>query len=291
MGYKALDVNVISAKDLKDVNFITKMDVYAVVSISGDSQKQKFKTPVNHDGGSNPTWNFPVKFTVDDSLAHQNRLSIVFKIKSERTLGDKDIGEVIVPVKELIDTPGDGKSPQFLSYQVRTPTGKPKGQLHFSYKFGDVVTTAAAKFDEPVTAYPVGVAGSSSAAYAAGTPYPPPPAAGYPYPPSQEKVGYAYPPPMQNGGYPPPPQNGGYPPPPQGYGYPPPAAASGLWSVPGPGRIRVPTSTTTTTSAEEEQAWNGIGSWVAWRNAWWAFDRRHGFRHGRYGWRYGHGWF
>ncbi|KAK3184911.1 hypothetical protein Dsin_032197 [Dipteronia sinensis] len=80
MGYKALDVNVISAKDLKDVNLITKMDVYAVVSISGDSQKQKFKTPVKHDGGSNPTWNFPVKFNVDDSLAHQNGMDWDFGV-------------------------------------------------------------------------------------------------------------------------------------------------------------------------------------------------------------------
>ncbi|KAK1548874.1 hypothetical protein Q3G72_034610 [Acer saccharum] len=197
MGYLALNVNVISAEDLKDVNLITKMDVYAVVWISGDPHKQKFKTPVNHEAGPNPTWNFPIKFAVDDSLSHQNRLSIVFKIKSKRVLGDKDIGDVIVPVKELID----GKLPQFHRYPVMT-TGKPKGLLCFSYNFGDVVPAAAAEFYEPVTAYPVG------------RPYPLPPAAGYPYPPSQETLGYAYPPPPQHPGY------GAYPAQ-GGYGYPP----------------------------------------------------------------------
>lgn len=242
MGCRALDVKVVSAKHLKDVNFISKMDVYVVVSIAGDSKKQKVKTPVDHDGGSNPTWNFPVNFTVDESLARQNRLSLVFKLKSERTLGDKDIGDVVVPVKELLDAPADGKSQQFVSYQVRTPSGKPKGELHFSYKFGDLVSASASapaangvsaiKANEPVTAYPVSFPGSSSVPYAA--PYPPPHAAGYSYPPPQEKVGYAYPPPQEKVGYayPPPPAAGyAYPPPPQpgygaypaqgGYGYPP----------------------------------------------------------------------
>ncbi|KAK1548887.1 hypothetical protein Q3G72_023937 [Acer saccharum] len=185
MGFIALNVNVISADDLKNVNRFTKMDVYTVVSISGDPQKQMFKTPVNHNAGSNPTWNFSIKFAVDDSLAHQNPLSLDFKIKSKRILGDKDIGEVNVPVMELID----GKLPQSLDYQVRTPTGKLKGLLHFSYNFGDVVPAAS------------------------GTPYAPPMQnGGYPYPSPLQ--GYGYPPPQQHPGY------GAYPAQ-GGYGYPP----------------------------------------------------------------------
>uniref|UniRef100_A0A5B7A254 Putative cytokinesis protein sepA-like n=1 Tax=Davidia involucrata TaxID=16924 RepID=A0A5B7A254_DAVIN len=218
MEYRSLEINIISAKDLKNVNFINKMDVYVVVSISGD-QRTKQKTPVNRDGDSNPTWNFPMKFTVDESAAQQNRLTLMFKLRCERSLGDKDIGEVHVPIKELLDNVGDGKM-QFLSYQVRKPSGKPKGQLNLSYKFGEKVAAAgavatAAKSDEPVTAYPAPatLAGPSSA-------YPPPPpyagAGGYGYPPPQG----GYPP--AGGGYPPPP--GGYPPAPvAGYGYPPPA--------------------------------------------------------------------
>ncbi|KAL5782331.1 hypothetical protein ACOSP7_007360 [Xanthoceras sorbifolium] len=236
MGYRVLDVNVISAKDIKDVNLFSKMDVYAVVWVSGDSNKQKVKTTIHHDCGCNPTWNFPVKFTVDESLANQNRLSLVFELKSDRTLGDKDIGGVTVPVKELLDSPGDSKSPRFVSYQVRTSSGKPKGQLNFSFKFGDAVSApvpsfSAVKSDEPVTAYPAAVAGSSSVPYATGAAAPYPPAPGYPYPPPQEKAGYGYPP--APGGYPPPPQGYGYPPPPQGYGYPPPQPGHGAYPAQG----------------------------------------------------------
>ncbi|KAL9407826.1 hypothetical protein AB3S75_046381 [Citrus x aurantiifolia] len=244
-SYRTLDLNVISAKHLKDVHFISKMDVYAVVSISGDHtiKKQKVKTHVDRSGGSNPTWNFPIKFTFNESLAQQNRLTLNFKIKSDGLLGDKTVGEVIVPIKELLDSSssssssGDAKSMKFVTYQVRSSSGKPKGELHFSYKFSEsTVLKTHAKAGEPVTAYPAPMAaGSSSVPYA----YPPPPQAGYGYPPPQpqgaapngayppQQPGYGYPPPQpqQGYGYPPPqPQQGyGYPPPPpqQGYGYPP----------------------------------------------------------------------
>ncbi|KAJ6725460.1 hypothetical protein OIU79_003770 [Salix purpurea] len=245
MGERTLEINVISARSLKDVNYISKMDVYAVVSISGDDAKQKpsqkTKTPIDRAGGKNPTWNFPMKFGIPETPLAENRLNLVIKLKCERALGDKDVGEVNVPVKELLDSAGDGKSMKFVSYQVRKPSGKPKGEVSFSFKFSEIEkvavpeeSAAAAKAtnssSQPVTAYAdVPVVGSSSVPYAEHPPVPPgygypppPPYGGYPPPP---QPGYGYPPPPQPGyGYPPPPQPGyGYPPPPQpGYGYPPP---------------------------------------------------------------------
>ncbi|KAJ6904205.1 protein SRC2-like [Populus alba x Populus x berolinensis] len=220
MGERTLEINVISARGLKDVNYISKMDVYAVVSISGgdDSKqkpKQKTKTPVDRAGGKNPTWNFPIKFTIPQTPIAENRLNVVFNLKCERALGDKDVGEVNVPVKELLDSAGDGKSMKFVSYQVRKPSGKPKGEVSFSFKFSGISTAAAAKVtnssSQPVTAYAaVPVVGPSSVPYAGPGLYPPPP------------PGYGYPPPPPYGGYASPPQPGyGYPPPPGGYGYPP----------------------------------------------------------------------
>ncbi|XP_031404346.1 protein SRC2 homolog [Punica granatum] len=222
MEFRPLDVTVLSAKGLKDVNLMTKMDVYAVVSISGDPRTAQ-KTPVDKDCGSSPKWHFPMKFTLDDAAAHANRLTLVFKIMSDRSLGDREVGSVHVPVKELLDAASvvDGKKSDdvapppalenVMSYCVRTPKGKPKGTLEFSYRFGEKYTVAAppppttAKgADEPVMAYPAMAHPGSSSAGAA---YPPP--GGYPH----------YPPP---GGYPQYPPAGGYPayPPQVGYGYP-----------------------------------------------------------------------
>jgi len=220
MEQRTLEITLVGAKDLKQVNLISKMDVYAVVSISGGHANAQLRSPVDSVGNRNPNWNFPMKFTVDAAAAEQNRLTLVFKLRCQRALGDRDIGEVHVPVKELLDGAGDGKHIQFVRYQVRKPSGKPKGELNFSYKFGE---KTAAKADEPVTAYPAGhpVAGSSSAyppPYAAagsGGSYPPP--AGYP--PQQPMAGYGYPPPQPGYGYPQQPPPPGYGPPQPGYGY------------------------------------------------------------------------
>ncbi|KAL2530596.1 Calcium-dependent lipid-binding (CaLB domain) family protein [Forsythia ovata] len=224
MEQRILEINSMAGKDLNKVNIITKMAVYAVVSISGGDKKSKqtTKTPVDRDGDTNPTWNFPMKFTVEEAALRQERLTLDFKLVCERALGDKDIGEVHVPIKEFLHSPAAasvgnyGRQQQFVSYQVRKPNGQPKGQITFSYKFAEKVGGAAAKIDEePVTAYPA--MGPSFA-------YPPPSLGVYPPFPVDQATGQ-YPPPVAPGVYPPPPP-GEYPPPP-GYGYPPPPSYGG----------------------------------------------------------------
>lgn len=234
MEFIPLEINVISAKDLKDVNLFTKMDVYVVVSINGDFRTAQ-RTPVDKNGGSNPEWNYTVRFTVDEAAARQNGLTVVFILKSQRQLGDRDIGTVQVPVKELLDKGnGNGKGQNNLSYAVRLANGKAKGVLNFSYKFGDKFTQPSATVagamnvdkqwgnEKPVMAYPPPSSGymdKPAMAY-------PPPATAYPGPSSGYRPSHgAYPPPPQTASYPYPQPGGGYPPygyqqaPVQGYGY------------------------------------------------------------------------
>ncbi|KAG5559911.1 hypothetical protein RHGRI_003266 [Rhododendron griersonianum] len=146
MAYRLLEINAMSAKDLKKVTLISKMRPYAVVSISGGDPRasQPQWTAVDRSGNASPTWNFPLKFFVEESAARSNRLGVTFKIRCER--GDKDIGEVHVPLSDLIGPTEDGELLHSVTYQVRRPSGKPnKGELNFSYKWG------------PVTAYPAQV--------------------------------------------------------------------------------------------------------------------------------------
>ncbi|KAH6768590.1 hypothetical protein C2S51_013926 [Perilla frutescens var. frutescens] len=168
MDRRTLEITIQYAEDLNKVNFISKMDVYVVVSISGgdESTKQKTKTTVNHDDGANPTWSFPMKFTVEEAALQQNRLVLDFKIKCKRALGDRVIGEVHVPVKELLDFPAKGRggsTRSFVSYQVKKPSGKPKGKLTFSYQFRGKTTTSASH--PPPQAAVEGVHGESMIAY------------------------------------------------------------------------------------------------------------------------------
>ncbi|CAN8270211.1 unnamed protein product [Cochlearia groenlandica] len=153
MANMNLELNIYSAKDLENVNLITKMDVYAVVYINGGDSSQKIhkeKTAVDRTGESESTWNHAVKFSVNQRLLREGRLTLVVKLVCDRILGDKDIGEVQVPVMELFPglTPSsNGNGVSFVTYQVKTPSGKGQGSLTFSYRFD----TPSFKPDLPVS--------------------------------------------------------------------------------------------------------------------------------------------
>ncbi|KAJ6397511.1 hypothetical protein OIU77_018512 [Salix suchowensis] len=248
MECRSLEITVTSAKDLKDVKLFGKMDVYCVVSLEGDgyNSKQKQKTGVHKDSGPDPVWNFPMKFTIDDVVAQQNRSKLKFKLKAEGMMVDKDVGVVFVSVKELLDAKGGKGS---LSYSVRASTRKMKGTLNFSFNLGERFNVTAPamekrmgekvaaypgmgyhgaagenEMDKPVTAYPVmgyqagpvptGYQGAASSSHA--YPAPPPQAMGdkrqapYPYPYQYQQSPYPPAPGQGYPGYPPQPMYGGY---------------------------------------------------------------------------------
>ncbi|XP_020107861.1 protein SRC2-like [Ananas comosus] len=201
MAHRILEVTLISATDLKDVNLFSKMEVYAVVSISGDPRTRQ-RTPADRSGGRNPRWNATLRFAVPDPVAGDLR----FLLRTERALGDRDVGEVRVPLKELLGGDGGGdapRSPRVVSYHVRKiGSGKPRGLLNLSYKLADRIAAPAAA-DEPVMAYPgacrrrrrpcraASAAYSERPSYGYGAPlYPPPGSYGYP-----SAAPYGYPPP------------------------------------------------------------------------------------------------
>ena len=108
MECKPLDITLNSAKGLKDLNLFSKTDLYAVVSIHDDyfnnnnnnNNANQQRMHIDKDCGPNPKWNFPMKFTVDVSVAEQNRLALVVKIKAEKKLaGNEEVGKVHVPIK------------------------------------------------------------------------------------------------------------------------------------------------------------------------------------------------
>ena len=112
----SMELKVISCKHLKAFNFFQKLVVYAVVSIISDESKnsnqkhqiqclQRQKTPVDRDGNGNPEWNHQLQFDLRDiSLADSANYYVKFSLRCEGIVfGNKTIGEVCVPLKELID--------------------------------------------------------------------------------------------------------------------------------------------------------------------------------------------
>ena len=149
MSYRPLEFVVQSAQGLKYVNHLTKMKPYAVVFIRDHNNilhSPERKTSVDSEGGSNPTWNFNVKFTINLAIAQENHLDLVVKLKSHRKthgLRDKDIGEVHVPISELLTCFGDDddavEDEKHMTRNVVTSDGEAQGALAFSYKFGRTV--------------------------------------------------------------------------------------------------------------------------------------------------------
>ncbi|KAE8706442.1 P-loop containing nucleoside triphosphate hydrolases superfamily protein [Hibiscus syriacus] len=183
------------------------MKAFAVVSINGNPQTNQ-RTPVDKENGSNPEWNCRMKFIVDEAHVHQNLVFLVFSLKSSRVIGDRDIGAVQVPVRELLrQTNGNHMINQNVSYSVVSPEGKSRGILNFSYRFvGNLNGTV------PYPQLPGAVqeiqGGSPVLALASpqhGDSYPYHPPHGmcmYPYPPSQGMSMYHYQTPHEMSMYP-----------------------------------------------------------------------------------------
>uniref|UniRef100_A0A0E0LPL1 C2 domain-containing protein n=1 Tax=Oryza punctata TaxID=4537 RepID=A0A0E0LPL1_ORYPU len=141
MAYRALEVTLISARNLKKVNLITPMEVYAVVSVSGNPLARQCTLPDRY-GGRNPTWNATLHLAVP--AAAQGAFLHVL-LRTERALGDRDVGEVYVPLADLqLAGAGDGLAAAPYQYLVRKvqSTTEHCGFLSLSYRLGPVVVAA-----------------------------------------------------------------------------------------------------------------------------------------------------
>ncbi|XP_074583285.1 protein SRC2-like [Curcuma longa] len=180
-AYRTLEVKLISAKELKNVNVFGKMDVYAVVSIVGLPWSPR-RTHTDKKGGKKPSWNATLRFVVPVDPAASASLVLHVALRSEGFLGDRKIGYVQIPVKELLAKGGDKDSTHFGSYRVRRPnSGKPKGVINLSYKFLDPPGEAgsSASASPPPGAYPANGARTQYTPCSAGYGYPPPSQHGY----------------------------------------------------------------------------------------------------------------
>ena len=144
MSCKRLDIDTISAKDLKDVNRFSKMELYAILSIQSDNNNVnnswEHRTTYDENGGKNPEWLLAPPMTFNFDLFTAPWLTLVIKLKTKGSFHENDIGEVRVPIMYLMENYGDAKDEKRMSFGVTTPGGKAKGVLEFSFKLVDVMT-------------------------------------------------------------------------------------------------------------------------------------------------------
>ncbi|GJN31893.1 hypothetical protein PR202_gb20348 [Eleusine coracana subsp. coracana] len=184
------------------------MRVYAVASISGgDPRMPTHATPADRYGGCSPAWNSVFHFPIPAG-ADTRGLALHVLLRADRAvLGSRNVGEVFVPVDDLIaGADRVTRDPRPATYQVRRPrSGRAHGVLYFCYKFIDVpaagapanskyvplgspekVMAAAEKavVDAPqpvATAYPPPASYQQPAPYGAAYAGYPPPQSAYPY--------------------------------------------------------------------------------------------------------------
>ncbi|KAL3538130.1 hypothetical protein ACH5RR_001496 [Cinchona calisaya] len=138
MGHIPLEITVKSAQVFNNVNLFSKMHLYTIVRLLGDSSTpKKRKTTIDEHSGSHPFWWFSMTFLVDESKLLQNNLNLSFQVKCSRNLGDKSVGILTIPIKELYDSTGNRNYPTNVAYTINSSSsGKPRGVLYFSYMFG-----------------------------------------------------------------------------------------------------------------------------------------------------------
>uniref|UniRef100_A0A0E0JIX5 C2 domain-containing protein n=1 Tax=Oryza punctata TaxID=4537 RepID=A0A0E0JIX5_ORYPU len=240
MAYRVLELTLVSASDLKKVTLFSRMRVFAIASISGSNVPMPMHgTHADSNGGSNPAWNTVLHFPVPARLDTRG-LALHVQLRARRSFGGhRDVGDVFVPLDDLLAGAHDGGEPKPASYQVRRPmSGRSHGTLYFCYRFTDVkhpaleaIEAASAtsttkqeqyvpmyvqnsdekateKSMSPVTAYPP--PSNAAVAYPPVVPYGAPYGGGYP-PQQKQPYGYAAPPPYA--------YNAVVPPPPASYGY------------------------------------------------------------------------
>ncbi|CAK9138460.1 unnamed protein product [Ilex paraguariensis] len=115
------------------------MKVYARVSIGSDPKTER-RTPADKHGETDPAWNFTMKYTISESMVQHYGVSLVIKLYCKRKLGDRYVGEVHMPMKELFDGAYSCGGSAMVSYPVQRGSVNSQGVLKFSYRFGERVT-------------------------------------------------------------------------------------------------------------------------------------------------------
>ncbi|KAM0870186.1 hypothetical protein ACQ4PT_040173 [Festuca glaucescens] len=143
MAQRILELTLVSASKLKDVNFISDMEVYAVASLNGDPRTRQ-QTQTDREGETDPTWEETVWFAVPPTAAAASATGAYLHVLlcTERFFGDdRDVGEVFIPLADLLAGSCAGATPpRCASYQVRkVQCSKRRGKLSVSYRLGPVM--------------------------------------------------------------------------------------------------------------------------------------------------------
>ncbi|KAH7446716.1 hypothetical protein KP509_01G070400 [Ceratopteris richardii] len=118
-----VEVELIKAHDLKDVEFFGKSDPYATLTIGGIKHRSK----TIQDGGKSPVWNENFLF----EIPHGPQELAIHIFDQEKHGSDEAMGSVSIPLIELFAV----KQIAPCGYKVQKPNGKFEGEVEVGLKF------------------------------------------------------------------------------------------------------------------------------------------------------------
>lgn len=130
---RLIELGIVSASNLKDVNYISKMETYAVLTFP---PYVEYTTQVDSKGGSNPRWDEKLGFLVPESLLHRGEANIKVEVFTLSTLGPKFVSEASIPISD-ISAISQFNDPIYKRYPLKTNSGDYHGDLHVSFAIGE----------------------------------------------------------------------------------------------------------------------------------------------------------
>lgn len=127
--FKLLEVNVISAHDLPPMAKMLR--TYVLARVNAD---HKLKTPVDHKGHVNPSWNHKMVFRVDEKFLRSHSSAITLEIYNVAWLRDLPIGTSRLPIQNILNNSSAMKP---LALPICRPSGLLKGTLNVTVNIVD----------------------------------------------------------------------------------------------------------------------------------------------------------
>ncbi|KAI3459049.1 hypothetical protein Pfo_015712 [Paulownia fortunei] len=130
--FRLLEINIISAQDLPPVSKMLR--TFAVAYVHPD---HKLTTRIDHQGHTNPTWNYKIVFHVDDRFLKQESSAVTIEIYNLAWLRDLPIGTTRMLINNL--SPPLHKNPAFrrVALQICRPSGHLQGTLNLGVQLVD----------------------------------------------------------------------------------------------------------------------------------------------------------
>ncbi|XAR55597.1 hypothetical protein NMG60_11035713 [Bertholletia excelsa] len=139
MEFQKFEINLVSACGLEAVRELDRMNVYAVASIA-DNKRTKRKTPVDHNNGVNPAWNFTIEYNIGVNAVQQEGVMLVVKLFCKRNLrADLYVGEFHASVRQLYEQAMANGGGTILTYNVQRGGAGSAGQFTLSCRLGEKV--------------------------------------------------------------------------------------------------------------------------------------------------------